>query len=220
MKPIRVWAWSEGVANFGDELGPAILQRMGIEIERVDTIAEAQLVTCGSLLEHAAQEAKPGTVVWGSGLMYGDPVDVSHLDIRAVRGNLTARALGLDVPTGDPGSLVPWLWSKPKIQHQIGVVRHYVDQREYPWADVVIDAGCPVDEVIELIGSCCQIASSSLHGLIVADAWGIPTIRLHHPDVAGNDFKWADWFIGGDNLDRFLDALSSGASREETDHGN
>lgn len=199
MRTVRVWAWRDsGVANFGDELGPAVLARLGYHVRRVDTIEQADLLTCGSLLEHAAAHARPGTVVWGSGLMHGQPVDVSHLDIRAVRGRLTGDTLDLreDIPVGDPGALVPWLWNRPLPRYGRGVVRHYVDDRDYPWADAVIDATQPVDDVIEAIGSCRRIASSSLHGLIVAAAWGIPTVRLHHPDVAGGDYKFADWLSG------------------------
>lgn len=205
---MKVWAWSEGVRNFGDELGPAILSRLGYDVERVDTINQAELLSCGSLLEHAAADAKPGTIVWGSGLMHGDPVDVSHLDVRAVRGRLTARACGLSgVVTGDPGSLVPELWDRPRPAIDLGVVRHYIDERTYPWADAQISANADVDEVIEFIGSCRRIASSSLHGLIVATAWGIPAFRLHHPDVAGGDFKWADWLSAAHDPRRMLEVL-------------
>lgn len=196
--PLRVWAWSEGVRNFGDELGPMLLERLGHQVERVDTIDQADILTCGSLLEHAALEASPGTIVWGSGLMYGGEVDLSHLDVRAARGPLTARAARLDhqMAIGDPAVLVPELWTKPRTARGLGVVRHYADKREYPWADAVIDADQPVDEVIEFIGSCRAVASSSLHGLIVATAWGIDALRLPHPSVAGDDFKWLDWLAG------------------------
>jgi pyruvyltransferase len=193
--PLRVWAWSEGVRNFGDELGPVLLERLGYPIERVDDIGEAGILTCGSLLEHAEREAAPGTIVWGSGLMRGGHADLSHLDVRAVRGPLTVRAAGLDptTPVGDPAVLVPELWTKPRTVRGLGVVRHYIDKREYSWADAVIDADQPVDEVIEFIGSCRAVASSSLHGLIIAHAWGLDTLRLPHPEVAGADFKWLDW---------------------------
>ena len=205
---MKVWAWSEGVRNFGDELGPVILFKLGYEVERVESIGEADLLTSGSLLEHAATEAKPGAVVWGSGLMLGGKTDLSHLDVRAVRGRLTAAACGrLDVVTGDPGSLVPELWDRPRPSIGLGVVRHYVDDREYPWADATISADAGVDEVIEFIGSCRRVASSSLHGLIVASAWGIPAVRLHHPEVAGGDFKWADWLSSADDPRRMLEVL-------------
>lgn len=205
---LAVWAWSGGVANFGDELGPHILARLGYRVTRVESMADADLLASGSLLEAAAEQARPGAIVWGSGLMHDDPVvDVSALDIRAVRGRLTAKALGINVPTCDPGSLVPELYKRPRCRYRTGVVRHYVDKRRYPWADVVIDASDPVDEVIDAIGSCHRIASSSLHGLVVAAAWRIPTLRLHHRDVAGGDFKWSDWLTSDHDTDALLECL-------------
>jgi pyruvyltransferase len=206
---LKVWAWSDGVSNFGDELGPAILAKLGYyDIERVPTIEEADVLACGSLLEDAAANARPGAIVWGSGLMHGDETDVSHLDVRAVRGRLTAVACGLSgIALGDPGVLVPELWPKPYARIGLGVVRHYIDEREYPWADAEISAGEPVDDVIEFIGSCRRVASSSLHGLIVADAWRIPTLRLPHSDVAGGDFKWADWLSSPNRPQLLLEVL-------------
>lgn len=207
-KEIRVWAWSEGVRNFGDELGPAVLERLGYDVVRVTDMDDADVLASGSLLESAEVNARTGTIVWGSGLMHGHPTDLGHLDVRAVRGALTATACGLsDVVTGDPGVLVPELWDRPRPRYGLGVVTHYVDEREYPWADVVIDASEPVDEVLDVIGACRRVASSSLHGLIVASAWGIPAVRLHHPDVAGGDFKWADWLSGVGDPKRLLEVL-------------
>lgn len=204
---LAVWAWSEGVVNFGDELGPHILTRLGYDVVRVESIADADLLASGSLLETAADHARPGAIVWGSGLMHDGAVDLSRLDVRAVRGRLTAAAIGRDVVTCDPGSLVPALYRRPRVRHDIGVVRHYVDKRRYPWADVVIDASWPVDEVVAAIGSCRRIASSSLHGLVVASAWKIPTLRLHHQNVAGGDFKWSDWFTSDHDTDALLGCL-------------
>lgn len=205
---MKVWAWSEGVRNFGDELGPVILSKLGYDVERVASISEADLLASGSLLENAATDAKPGAAVWGSGLMLGGDTDLSHLDVRAVRGRLTATACGLSgVVTGDPGSLVPELWDRPRPAVDLGVVRHYMDEREYRWADAEISACADVDEVIDFIGSCRRVASSSLHGLIVASAWGIPAVRLHHPGVAGGDFKWADWLSSADDPRRMLEVL-------------
>lgn len=202
-----MWAWSEGVANFGDELGAHLLARLGYRVNRVAQIADADLIASGSILEAAAVQARPETIVWGSGLMHDAPVDLSALDVRVVRGPLTGSAAGLAVPTCDPGSLVPLLYERPTVRYRIGVVRHYVDKRAYPWADIVIDASQPVDDVIASIGSCRRVASSSLHGLIVADAWRIPTMRLHHPGVDGGNFKWSDWFGSDHDTDALLGAL-------------
>lgn len=207
MKRLRVYAWRGGVENFGDELGPVVLRRLGHDVERVEHIHEADLLAAGSLLENAAENAKDGTVIWGSGLLYGEAVDLSRLDVRAVRGRLTARAAGLDVATGDPGSLVGMLWKRPPVRRSVGVLRHYADDREYPWADCVMDADSPVESVIDFIGSCERLASSSLHGVIVAASWGIPAVRLHHEAVAGGDFKWADWLSGAGDPENLLAAL-------------
>jgi pyruvyltransferase len=207
VKEVRVYAWRGGVENFGDELGPVVLAKLGYKVTRVEHIHEADMLTAGSLLENAAGNAREGAVIWGSGLLYGEPVDVSRLDVRAVRGTLTARTLGVDVPVGDPGCLVPELWDRSPVVRDLGVVKHYVDEREYSWADAVISADRPVEEVIDFIGSCERIASSSLHGLIVASAWGIPAVRLHHEEVAGGDFKWADWLSGAGDPESLLRAL-------------
>lgn len=206
-RQLKVWAWSDGVANFGDELGPRLLAMLGYDVVRVPEIAEAELVGAGSILESVVEQAQPGAIVWGSGLMHDQAVDLARLDVRAVRGKLTAARAKLEVPTCDPGSLVPLLYKRPRPRYRLGVVRHYVDEREYPWADIVINASWPVDEVIAAIGSCRKIASSSLHGLVVASAWGIPTLRLHHTEVAGGDFKWSDWFSGDHDTSALLGSL-------------
>lgn len=207
MESVAVYAWRGGVENFGDELGPSVLGRLGYLVDRVEHIQDADLLSAGSLLENAAQNARDGAVIWGSGVMYGDPVDLSRLDVRAVRGSLSASAAGVDVPLGDPGILVPSLWERPVARHRLGVVRHYADNRSYPWADAEICCDESVDSVIGFIGSCSRVASSSLHGLIVAQAWDIPCVRLHHEDVAGGDFKWADWLSGTGDPESLVRAL-------------
>lgn len=198
---LAVWAWSKpGVANFGDELGPALLGRLGYRVRRV-SLPEADLVACGSVT-HLLGDTRPGCILWGTGSMRTGAAIPSHVDVLALRGALTAD--GRQVPLGDPGLLVPQLWPRPPQRHHIGVVRHYVDGNSYPWADIVIDATSPVDEVIAAIGCCATVASSSLHGLIVAHAYGIPAMRLPHPRVGGGDWKWADHLTA---LDRPLGSI-------------
>lgn len=204
MAELAVWSCPD---NFGDLLGPEILKRLGYQVRRVDKLAEADLVACGSIIEMVAPQARGGLVVWGSGLMYTKEVDVTGLDIRAVRGRLTSSLLDLEVPTADPAILVPMLWDRPHTRHKVGVVKHYVDEETYAWADAVIDTRQPVDEVIEFIGSCERIVSSSLHGLIVAAAWGIPCVRVHHPDVLGGNAKWMDWMSGDASPDQLVSVL-------------
>lgn len=210
---LAVWCFRRpgGVTNFGDEIGPEILRRLGYKVRHVP-IGQAELIPGGSVIEHAAKAAGPTAAVWGAGLMHGRALpanQASRLRFLAVRGDLTAAALRLDghIPRGDPGSLVPKFWTRPAVRHKIGVVRHYADPRSFPWADIQIDPSDPLDDVLAAIGSCARIASSSLHGLIVAAAYGIPAMRLHAARVAGGDFKFADHLTGTATPDELIGAL-------------
>jgi hypothetical protein len=54
-------------------------------------------------------------------------------------------------------------------------------------------------KVISEIGRCRKVVSSSLHGIILADAFGIPRrieippMSLTHPQREGGLFKWLDY---------------------------
>lgn len=193
MGDLAVYAWSKpGQTNFGDELGPAILSRLGHRVRRV-SLPEAEVVACGSILDQIGH--RPGLVVWGAGFIRNVSRAPTGVDVRAVRGRLSAGRLAVDV-TGDPGCVVPQLWDRPTVRHQVGWVPHYIDPRPAPWADITIDVAAPVDDVITQIGSCARIAASSLHALIVAQAWGIPTMRLTHPKIVGGDYKFTDYLSG------------------------
>src|SRR5688572_2336750 len=71
---LAVWAWrhpSGRITNFGDELGPAILTRLGYVVRRVNDLVDADLVACGSILEIVNRHTiRRGLMVWGSGLMH------------------------------------------------------------------------------------------------------------------------------------------------------
>jgi pyruvyltransferase len=113
---------------------------------------------------------------------------------------------GLDCPEvfGDPALLLP-LFYKPsslKKTHALGVVPHYVDKTQpsllhfQSVPDVlVIDIQGGIDKVVDQIVGCERIVSSSLHGLIIADAYKIPSkwIKLSEK-LNGSEFKFFDYF--------------------------
>ncbi len=124
------------------------------------------------------------------------------LDVRAVRGPATRDAAGLptETPLGDPGLLAPMLLKgRPKVDARWGLIPHLVDRRSLAIRQMVermrhmqiIDLANPdVAQVTREIASCEAVLSSSLHGLIVADALGVPNARLKLSDlVAGGDWK-------------------------------
>lgn len=176
--------------NFGDELGAVILAKLGYKVRRV-ALAKADVVLIGTILD-MAEKQNPNVVVLGAGSGYTHEAEHNFTAL-AVRGKLTAETLNVDTVLGDLGLLASRLWPKQSEKYNIGVVRHYVDQDDYPFADIVIDATEPPETVIAKISSCRVILSSSLHGLIVADSYGIPAMRIGRDDVITGNWKWLDY---------------------------
>lgn len=191
-KPINAYWWRPRRApwNFGDELGAIILRHYGFKVKRV-AFAKADVLLTGTMLD-PAEKKNPNATVLGTGS--GHTHEAEHnFNVLAVRGKLTADALGFKkVPLGDLGLLASRIWTKEPARYDIGVVRHYVDHEDYPFADIVIDATEPPEQVIKKISSCRVIMSSSLHGIIVADSYGIPNMRIARDDVITGDWKWVD----------------------------
>lgn len=191
-KTIKAWWWrpNKKPYNFGDELGAIILTKLGYNVRRV-AMPKADVLLIGTILDIAEKENPNATVIGaGSGYTHEPEHDFKLL---AVRGKLTAINLITDVPLGDLGLLASRIWTKEPTRYNIGVVRHYVDQDDYPFADIIIDATEDPETVIKKISSCKVILSSSLHGLIVADSYGIPNMRIARDDVISGNWKWMDY---------------------------
>ena len=155
------------------------------------------------------------SIIWGSGAMYGGdiPLKEKPMKVCAVRGPLTREYLlskGVDCPEiyGDPALLLPRIYRPvvPLKKYKIGVIPHYSDlQNKYVLEFLerengnikLIDLRHYSDwhEVIDMINECEFIISSSLHGLIVADAYNVPNVWVEFSDnVEGDGFKFRDYF--------------------------
>lgn len=155
------------------------------------------------------------TIVWGSGLLndkMGFNVKSNPKQIRAVRGPLTRKWLleqGIDCPEvyGDPALLLPKFFKPQVIAHyKVGIIPHYIDidnkvvNRISKWENTKIIKTSGFNdwkEFINLINSCDFVISSSLHGVIVAEAYGIPVIWSKFEGsnyIQGWDFKFHDFF--------------------------
>lgn len=123
----------------------------------------------------------------------------------AVRGELTRDSLGLpsDTPLGDPGLLVSRWIPQRRRRFTAGIVPHYT-QRDDPWVrDLAsrLGDGCTVIDVrssptrtIQQIAACDIILSTSLHGVVVADSYGIPALwDIPRDSLTGGDFKFRDY---------------------------
>lgn len=167
--------WWRGHRNFGDLLTPILLRELGrIEVEWAPA-KEAELIAAGSIATHIPR-GWPG-IVWGTGKpRKTDRIDLSQAKVLALRGELTAKDSGAKrgYVLGDPGLLVSLL---PDIEVSetipLGVVAHWEDHTlARHWKGELIDVEGDPMTVIRQIAACRRVISSSLHGIIVADAFG------------------------------------------------
>lgn len=204
--------WFTGkLNNWGDALNPILIRKMTGKKVLLSTMIYPIGVknvywVIGSILGNFIGKNQ---VVWGSGVISENiTFEQKPKKILAVRGPLTRKILiaqGIDCPEiyGDPAMLYP-LFFKPEIEkrYNLGLIPHYTDI-DSPLLDkfrqnsdiLIINILHDIDKVIEDICSCKNIASSSLHGIIASDAYGIPSTWVKLSDnVIGNGFKFYDYF--------------------------
>lgn len=201
--------WFDDANNFGDVITPQLLKWLGAQsVVKIDTeyYSFENYLTIGSILSLSNKKS----IVWGSGFIsensifkYGKPKK-----ILAVRGPLTRNRvleLGVDCPKvyGDPALLLPRFYMSKDIKksYKLGIIPHYSDKNNRWLKDKISEDILIIDvqnkdvfEFIDQINSCEKIASSSLHGIIVADAYGVPSVWLEFSELMGKTFKFLDYF--------------------------
>jgi pyruvyltransferase len=209
------------IYNLGDSINPWIVSQLaGVPINEIQLSPresmkredgtrpakddqELHYVAAGSIFNIVNNKS----IVWGTGIIgTHQKINKPH-KILAVRGPDT-RELCLkkkwECPAvyGDPVLLLSELYT-PTIEkeHDVGIIPHYVDMQT-KWVKTQREAGAfiiditkePLRVVDEML-KCRKILSSSLHGLIVADSYRIPSVWIRLSDkIAGADFKFKDYF--------------------------
>lgn len=208
--PIYYWQQPSFV-NFGDYLSVKLIERIVEQPVRIFQKKrfnnEKKLLAIGSILIFGLNE----DVIWGTGLN-GKRMDKSffqftNLDVRAVRGPLTRQFLKdqfqIDCPEtyGDPALLLPYFFPefqrKQNPKYDYIIIPHYSEKKLFPREGIenIIYPTDPWDEIIEKITDSRFVISSSLHGIIVAEAFGIPARLLK---ITDNEplFKYQDYYLG------------------------
>ncbi len=201
------WKPKNGELNFGDHLARVIITKIladkGHLLEE-ETSSERRLLGLGSIL-HFAQE---NDVIWGTGIngkIEQDQYKFKQLDVRAVRGPLTREFLlhkGISVPEvyGDPAMLFPQIFPgrftrvNKKKYVTVPNLHDITIAKEKNWQNLI----SPLDSwntCITRILEAELVIASSLHGLIIAEAYGIPAryIRLSETE---NLLKYNDYMMG------------------------
>jgi len=208
--PLYYWQQQKFV-NFGDYLSLKLVERIVGQPVRVfrrhPKNTEKKLLAIGSLLSFAAND----DVIWGTGingkLLKKESYNFEHLDVRAVRGPLTRQFLydnfQIECPEiyGDPALLVPYFFpefEKPySPSRDFILILHYSEEHlfskeEHPY---VVYSTDPWEKIIETILDSKFVISTSLHGIIVSEAYGIPArlLRLTETEPL---FKYQDYYLG------------------------
>lgn len=188
--------WFKGVPNYGDILTPYILNRLGIKHQYANR-DKCDSIFIGSI----ANLARKGVSVYGSGFIRkSDPVS-TEADWRFVRGPFT-RQMVLDAGGkcpeiyGDMALILPELVSPEKQVYEIGYCPHGVEYDLFPNDAHKIRLYHPdVENTTREIAKCKKIISSSLHGIIVAMAYGIPAAYVSLSDkLSGDGMKFHDFY--------------------------
>lgn len=210
MKGNRIpMVYFDGIPNVGDLMNPYLVKKItGRDVYRARTNVFPHLRAVGSVLGSASARS----FIWGGGSIDGKqpgrPIDPGK--IRALRGRHTLDVVrrathlpDLDVPLGDPALLMPRYFQpgKPRGGVRVGLIPHFVDLRSELVARLarhganLIDVRQDPESFVRQMLVCDMVYSSSLHGLILADAYGIPNkwVRIGG-GVLGGSFKFSDYY--------------------------
>jgi pyruvyltransferase len=197
--------------NFGDIIAHKLVERIvGCPVrayQKGQKPPEKKLLAVGSLLYFATD----GDVLWGTGTNNkktdGKGFKFKALDIRAVRGPLTRKFIWdkfqIDCPEiyGDPALLFPYFF--PEFQRKENpsldylIIPHYSEEHLFlkeEWDNIIYSTD-PWEEIVEKILDSRFVISSSLHGIVIAEAYGIPA-RLFMMQSSEPLWKYSDYYLG------------------------
>ncbi|MES2411370.1 MAG: polysaccharide pyruvyl transferase family protein [Bacteroidota bacterium] len=200
--------------NWGDTVNPYLIEKItGKKTVSSNVIYNVlkkdELLGIGSIIVGDLSNY----VIWGSGIMWENVTLLNKpKETLALRGLKTLKKIqevggNCDV-FGDPVLLFPEIFPGTSIEkkYKYGIVPHFKDKNKIGVQKIIglnnpeikiIDIQNGIEEFVIDVLSCENILSSSLHGLILAEAYGIPTCRLiFSEEMRGGDFKFFDYYSG------------------------
>lgn len=226
----------DALTNFGDELSPLVLRYVTGRAVRWAPADRAEVISVGSILEYVNKRTSNQPWIWGTGMRTEpDPKDLpkiaaDHGRILAVRGPLSRESLRLppELPIGDPGVFAPEIARLAGLKRSGTLFiphfrtwatasgRSFLRQAKTLGYKIANPSLHPM-EMMSLIARADFVLSSSLHGVIVAHALGIPVQLVSIPVSGRNEpiFKYNDYFnsIGIKYSSVELDSALVGANR-------
>tara|TARA_R110002060_G_scaffold58875_1_gene68808 strand:- start:430 stop:1254 length:825 start_codon:yes stop_codon:yes gene_type:complete len=195
--------------NIGDYLALDTVQQMLHLKNRFvldKLIHSSKLLSIGSVLHFAVDK----DVIWGTGRNGKVPENThrfNNLDVRAVRGPLTRDYLiskGIPCPEvyGDPGILSPLFYPEQLMcpdgpSQDFVIVPQLNDDIDFykGYEEILVSPRMYPGEFIKAILKGKTVISSSLHGVVLAEAYGRNAIFLDSGS-GETQFKYDDYYFG------------------------
>ena len=204
---IESFCLDNGSYNLGDTLAEPIieflLKKYNLKCKKF--ILPKHLLSVGSVIGIENFNA----TIWGSGLISQDMAKYMVLkkypkyvkyDIRSVRGPLTKATMekmGYNCPEvyGAPAIILPLIFNPcVKKKYEISYIAHYNDKTKTNIKMHLINIQTKdYRQFIKEVKASKMIISSSLHGIIIAETYGVPCVWLKKPFL--DEFKYHDWYM-------------------------
>lgn len=205
---------ARAVDNFGDLLGPLVVRALVAGLGLGPAPRPRRLLAIGSILHFG----RPGDVVWGAGRNAKAGMDADGLDVRAVRGPRTAASHPGIPGVGDPalllGGLRPDLLVAPRDRRGVAVVPNLNELVEVTSRRAVVNPRGRLERVLRRLARSELVVGSSLHGVVVAEALGVPARAVRA--TAEPAFKYEDYYLA---TGRDPDEVVAGSVEEARERG-
>lgn len=210
--------WKKDNYNWGDDVNSILINLLSskqVVPYKFSWIKRTHYLCIGSIIQWYSNK---NAIIWGSGLLYSTDKIHPPKKVLAVRGPLTRECLlkcGIECPPiyGDPALLFPRFYF-PKIEkkYKYGIILHFSELDKMKNIKSKLNDCLFINiknygvwsHFIDQILSCEVILSSSLHGIIISDAYSIPNIWCQFSDYTPqqNGFKFKDYFLSvGKNIE-------------------
>ncbi len=199
---MRLLYYRAATKNFGDDLNKSLWETLAPDLFR--RAPQIGFLGIGTIIGKKFDNVE-ALHIFSSGAGYDGLNDLpENRRVWCVRGPITAGLIGADEDAAltDGAILCPLIFPKPGTPHrQTIVVPHWqtLMDTESDWQKACALAGyrlvSPMQDVATVlaeIGGAAHVLTESLHGAILADAYGIPWTAW---TCSGNFsiLKWADW---------------------------
>ncbi|WP_051878181.1 polysaccharide pyruvyl transferase family protein [Chryseobacterium sp. FH1] len=200
--------------NFGDDLNPYLWNQLIPNFSEVNN--EVNFVGIGSILLDQFLDEEKTNLIFGSGsrdFLY-QPNEKYKLDIRFVRGPLTAKSLNIDSKFITDSAYCLALEKNAMSaldninkKYEVSFMPYFrhIDLIDWKLVEkvtgihIIFPTG-NVQFILEEIAKSKTIIASAMHGAIVADVLRVPWKRVFMGEVYGeslltSEFKWTDWLL-------------------------